>query len=351
MPYFKDKNILVFPDYDKPGINGCHNWETQLKPICKAFYVYDFEDLKTIQGTPVKDVRDFVQINGDDFEEDREVRYPLSCFLELISNSGISSNRLKTSIEQHSLWEEDTITIETPSDIIEEEDASMEAFPTEVLPQDMQDYIHEIWRIFPVDIAMIAPQVLGTIGGVVGKNVDICIVEGNVYLRLNTYTFISAYSGTGKSRSSQCIQRQLRPLEDSLLPINRKLLVEDITSERLITRLAANKECAFVYSSDGRQICNNILGAYRKRGADEAIYLKGYSGDMHDTERKMDNLNIRLNSPCINMLVLVQPEKVYELFENKELYESGFLARCFFVNIPFKKCKLDTKKLPLTRMC
>jgi|GEM_PF-1610147 len=348
LPYFKDKNILVFPDYDKPGIIGCHNWEMQLNPICKAFYVYDFKDLKTIQGTPVKDVRDFVQINGDDFEEDREVRYPLSYFLELIGNP-TTSNRLKTSIEQHSLWEEDTITIETPSDIIEEEDASMEAFPTEVLPQDMQDYIHEIWRIFPVDIAMIAPQVLGTIGGVVGKNVDICIVEGNVYLRLNTYTFISACSGTGKSRSSQCIQRQLRPLEDSLLPHKRKLLVEDITSERLITRLAANNECAFVYSSDGRQICNNILGAYRKRGTDEAIYLKGYSGDTHDTERKMGDLNIRLNSPCINMLVLVQPEKVYELFESKELYESRFLARCFFVNIPFKKCKLDTKKITVNQ--
>lgn len=196
---------------------------------------------------------------------------------------------------------------------------------------------------------MIVPQVLGTIGGVVGKNVDICIVEGNVYLRLNTYTFISACSGTGKSRSSQCIQRQLRPLEDSLLPLNRKLLVEDITSERLITRLAANKECAFVYSSDGRQICNNILGAYRKRGTDEAIYLKGYSGDTHDTERKMGDLNIRLNSPCINILVLVQPEKVYELFESKELYESGFLARCFFVNIPFQKCKLDTKKITVNQ--
>ena len=79
--------------------------------MCKAFYVYDFKDLKTDKGTPVKDLRDFLQINGDDFEEDREVRYPLSYFLELISNPA-TSNRLKTSIEQHSLWEEDTITIE-----------------------------------------------------------------------------------------------------------------------------------------------------------------------------------------------------------------------------------------------
>lgn len=122
----------------------------QLRPICKAFYVYDFKDLKTIQGTPVKDLRDFVQINGDDFEEDREVRYPLSCFLELISNPA-TSNRLKTSIEQHSLWKEDTLTIETPSEVIEDEKLSMKAFPMEALPQDMQDYIHEIWRIFPVE--------------------------------------------------------------------------------------------------------------------------------------------------------------------------------------------------------
>lgn len=349
LPYFKDKNILAFPDYDKLGINGCHNWEMQLKSICKAFYVYDFKDLKMIQEIPVKDLRDFVQINGDDFEEDREVRYPLSCFLELIDNSGISSNRLKTSTEQHSFWEEDTITIETPSDIIEEEEASMEAFPTEALRQDMQDYIYEICRIRSVDTTMVAPQVFGTIGGLVGKNVDVCTTEGDEYLRLNTYTFISACTGIGKSRSSQCIQRQLRPLEDRLMPHKRKLLVEDITSEQLIIRLAANNECGFVYSSDGRQICNNILGAYRKNGTDEGIYLKGYSGDMHDTERKMDNLNIRLNSPCINMLVLVQPKKVYELFENKRLYESGFLARCFFANVPTEKHPRDTKKITVNQ--
>ena len=348
LPYFKDKNILVFPDYDKPGINGCHNWEMQLKPICKAFYVYDFKDLKTDQGTLVKDVRDFVQINGDDFEEDREVRYPLSYFLGLIGNPA-TSNRLKTSIEQHSLWEEDTVIIEPPSEVIEEEEASMEAFPTEALPQDMQDYIYEICRIRSVDTTMVAPQVFGTIGGLVGKNVDVCTTEEDEYLRLNTYTFISACTGIGKSRSSQCIQRQLRPLEDSLLPLERKLLVEDITSERLITRLASNNECAFVYSSDGRQICNNILGAYRKNGTDEGIYLKGYSGDMHDTERKMDNLNIRLNSPCINMLVLVQPEKVYELFENKRLYESGLLERCFFVNVPSEKHLRYTKKITVNQ--
>jgi DNA primase len=206
LPYFKDKNILVFPDYDKPGINGCHNWETQLKPICKSFYVYDFKDLKTDQGTPVKDLRDFVQINGDDFEEDREVRYPLSYFLELVSNPA-TSNRLKTSIEQHSLWEEDTITIELPNDIIEEEELSMKAFPVEALPQDMQDYIYELCRIRSVDTTMVTPQVFGTIGGLVGKNVDVCTTEEDEYLRLNTYTFISACTGIGKSRSSQCIQR------------------------------------------------------------------------------------------------------------------------------------------------
>jgi len=348
LSYFKDKNILVFPDYDKAGINGCHNWETQLKPMCKAFYVYDFKGLKIDQETPVKDLRDFVQINGDDFEEDREVRYPLSCFLELLGNNEVPSNRLKASIEQHSLWEGDTITIESPSEVIEEE-ASMEAFPVEALPQDMQDYIHEICRIRSVDTTMVAPQVFGTIGGLVGKNVDVCTTEGDEYLRLNTYTFISACTGIGKSRSSQCIQSQLRPLEDRLLHLKRKLLVEDITSEQLIVRLQANNECAFVYSSDGRQICNNILGAYRKNGTDEGIYLKGYSGDMHDTERKMDNLNIRLNSPRINIVVLVQPEKVYELFENKRLYESGLLERCFFISVPTEKHLRDTKKITVNQ--
>lgn len=341
---FKDKNILVFPDYDKPGINGCRHWETQLRASCKTFYVYDFKGLMTVYGTPVKDLRDFIQLNGDDFEEDREVRYPLSRFLELIGNP-IPTNRLKTAIVQHSLWKEDMITIETPSEAIEREELSMEAFPIEATPPDMQDYIYEICRIRSVDIAMVAPQVLGTIGGVVGKNVDVCTTEGDEYLRLNTYTFIVAPTGTGKSRSSKCIQRQLRALEDYLIPKKQKLLTEDITSEQQVVHLSLNNECTFIYSSDGRSTCNNMLGAYKKRGTDEAIYLKGYSGDMHDMERKMDRLNIRLNSPCINIIVLIQPEKADELFASKALYESGFLARCFFVNIPFVKRLRSTKKI------
>lgn len=45
---------------------------------------------------------------------------------------------------------------------------------------------------------MVAPQILGIIGGLVGKNVDVCTIEDDEYLRLNTYTFISANKGIGK---------------------------------------------------------------------------------------------------------------------------------------------------------
>ena len=47
--------------------------------------------------------------------------------------------------------------------------------------------------------------------------------------------------------------------------------------------------------------------------------------------------------------MLVQPKKVYELFESKELYESGFLERCFWVKVSGKKRLRDTKKITVNQ--
>ena len=283
-------------------------------------------------------------------------------------------SRLLDNLSDHSLVEK-----------TDEEDFS-NPFPVDAIPDDMRIFSEEVCRLEQVSHELVIPQVLGLIGALAGRSVEIQGI-GDGSLRLNTFTITSARSGVGKSRVMKRLNKAVVAFEkeiqekrareivpeakarlkeiqekypdDIVMPKDAfeeknkllkqtrqpKLFVEDITSERVIERLFYNDETILVSSSDGRKPINNILGEYRKKGTDESIYLKGYSGDPHDTERKDKDTNMRLDSPCISIVLLVQPDKVEDLFRSKELWDSGFLARCFYINIDLEPAYIDLNPL------
>lgn len=77
LKYFKEKHVLIFPDMDKSGVKASERWEKQLKNIASDISIYDFTGLKTTSGESVGDLRDFLQVNYDDWENDPEVRDPI----------------------------------------------------------------------------------------------------------------------------------------------------------------------------------------------------------------------------------------------------------------------------------
>jgi hypothetical protein len=81
LPYFNGKYVLGFPDYDKAGIAGMTRWQRQLKNIAAEFRVFDYHGLKRDDGEKIKDVRDFLRIDVDQWENDGEVRSPLGNFM------------------------------------------------------------------------------------------------------------------------------------------------------------------------------------------------------------------------------------------------------------------------------
>lgn len=78
---FRGRNVIIFPDNDIAGMNGCDRWKDQLEPYADCVKVFDFGNLKTDEGKQINDLCDFMRINVDDWENDPEARSPLSSFL------------------------------------------------------------------------------------------------------------------------------------------------------------------------------------------------------------------------------------------------------------------------------
>src|SRR5262249_42871524 len=79
-------------------------------------------------------------------------------------------------------------------------------------------------------------------------------------------------------------QTKLHQAEEELQP--PVLTVEDLTSEKLAALLSKNRERITSISSDAGSIINNLLGRYSKLDrTDEAIYLKGWTGEHHRVDR------------------------------------------------------------------
>jgi hypothetical protein len=85
LQHFQGKHILGFPDYDFAGINGMSRWGKQLDGIAATFKVFDYAGLVRDDGKPIKDLRDFLRVNGNQWE-DEEIRTPLASFVHLSHN-------------------------------------------------------------------------------------------------------------------------------------------------------------------------------------------------------------------------------------------------------------------------
>jgi hypothetical protein len=73
--------MLGFPDYDAAGITGMSRWRKQLNGIAAEFEVFDYTGMIRDDGKPVKDLRDFLHIDVDQW-----VHQPVAVFRENFTN-------------------------------------------------------------------------------------------------------------------------------------------------------------------------------------------------------------------------------------------------------------------------
>jgi hypothetical protein len=85
LDHFRGKFVLLFPDYDRAGIRAAARWEQQLKDIAAEFRVFDYTNLLRDDGQPVKDLRDFLRIDVDQWETLPGTRFPIDDFALTLS--------------------------------------------------------------------------------------------------------------------------------------------------------------------------------------------------------------------------------------------------------------------------
>ena len=143
-------------------------------------------------------------------------------------------------------------------------------------------------------------------------------------------------------------QRRLMELEiDATEPARS---TEDATSEVLALLLQNSSESLASLSADSGAIMNNLFGRYNNSGrTDEAIYLKGWSGDSCKVNR-IHRPPIVLNHPRVTALWLAQPDKIDSLLKEKSFIDGGLIPRLLVCNtnakptpIPQEECGISNE--------
>jgi hypothetical protein len=87
LQYFTDKCALLVPDNDYAGLAGMGRWAEQLDGITATQAIYDYSKLVRDDGQPVKDLRDFLKIDDDQWREKLNKQSPLATFILYLRNS------------------------------------------------------------------------------------------------------------------------------------------------------------------------------------------------------------------------------------------------------------------------
>jgi hypothetical protein len=129
-------------------------------------------------------------------------------------------------------------------------------------------------------------------------------------------------------RIRQLLQEKMEALEKIESALHAPVFsVEDATTEKLALLLSEQGECLASLSSDAGSVVNNLLGRYSKGGrTDDNIYLKAFSGDSYQVHR-VGRGPVLLNSPCLTLLWLLQPDKIETLLNTPSLTVGGLMSR------------------------
>jgi Protein of unknown function (DUF3987) len=121
---------------------------------------------------------------------------------------------------------------------------------------------------------------------------------------------------------------QLKAREQGLLlQLNvPRVVVEDITSQKLASLMQQNRDVMASLSADARGAGKVLLGRYNEGSLDEDIYLKAFSSDSSRQDR-IGRAGSSLNDPCLAIAWATQPDLFDQLFNNKTAATSGLACR------------------------
>ena len=122
-------------------------------------------------------------------------------------------------------------------------------------------------------------------------------------------------------------------------PPHPRMFTSNTTPEMLFRLMDAHDGAYAVLSGEGRDVIDNIMGRYQSEGrTGDSIYLAGISGDTITRDRIGSAENgpeeRYIARPCLNVCIMVQPDKYFELAAHPSLRGSGAIARIWPVLLP-----------------
>lgn len=118
-----------------------------------------------------------------------------------------------------------------------------------------------------------------------------------------------------------------RELADFIEEKPLQLYVDDITTEKLVSVMSANKGRAAIVSSEGG-IFDTLAGIYTKN-VNIDVMLKGYSGDTIRVDRIGRDSESVMN-PSLTILLMTQPKVISEVLGNATFRGRGLTARFLY---------------------
>ena len=262
--------------------------------------------------------------------------------------------------------------------------------PLGSLPSVIRDYARELAAVYRVPVELPAICMLGTLSAAIGKSRQAINAVPERITRANLYLLVSLSSGAGKSISNRIAkpftdfevnatdrhEREDQPrlksrqivLEDKLKCLKKAsksapmeapqveaivrelnqltrdmekspvLSVGNFTTTGLGNELARTRdETLWVFSSEGGQIVDVMLGESKTRAPHLQLWLNGYSGEGYSQVRAVlsggGGNSVSLKDICLSALLMVQPSVAKKLMEHHSARERGLLGRMLMVEV------------------
>jgi len=129
------------------------------------------------------------------------------------------------------------------------------------------------------------------------------------------------------------LQQDMMAFEQKRLlpPPSPNLFTTDTTEERLFQKMHERNESFAVLTGEGRSALDQILGKYSAgNGTGDGLYLAGITGDKVTRDRTGSNNTPEervMYKPCLNVCIMIQPDKYLEIARHPSLRDAGTLAR------------------------
>jgi hypothetical protein len=258
-------------------------------------------------------------------------------------------------------------------------------FPTPALPKAVSTLIEEAARAIGCDEAFVSLPLLAVLGSAIGTTRRVELKPGWSALPI-VWPVTVAESGSQKSPAADVSLDHVREREDRLYeeyaaerqtyelevedyekarstwrhakksddpppkrprePIQRRVLVEDATSEALVSALADNPRGLLVATDEFSGLLGS-MGRYNGTpAADEALFLKAYSGRSHNVCRRTGR-SVHIRQAAVCLTGTIQPGVLRRAL-GIERRESGLLARLLLAAPPRRPKRWTTDTIGWT---